>query len=81
LKCVFYLGTLNAWSQWCNRPKMNGGHGKMVLVKADDQQDLDMEWVALIMNARSLGFSKEDVRKVLLCLEESKSDDIQDTAV
>lgn len=53
----------------------------MVLINSNDNQDLDMEWVALIMNARSLGFSKEDVRKVLLCLEESKKDDIQETAV
>nr|MBC9203194.1 anti-repressor SinI family protein [Paenibacillus sp. PL91] len=60
---------------------MNGGHGQMVLINSNDNQDLDMEWVALIMNARSLGFSKEDVRKVLLCLEESKKDDIQETAV
>jgi hypothetical protein len=60
---------------------MNGGHGKMVLINSDDNKDLDMEWVALIMNARSLGFSKEDVRKVLLALEESKKDDIQETAV
>lgn len=60
----------NEWGTW-----------DMVLVKSEDNQDLDMEWVALIMNARSLGFSKEDVRKVLLCLEESKKDDIQETAV
>lgn len=53
----------------------------MVLVNSGDNQDLDIEWVALIMNARSLGFSMEDVRKVLQCLEESKKDDIQDTAV
>lgn len=53
----------------------------MVLVKSEDNQDLDMEWVALIQNARSLGFSKDDVRKVLLCLTESKTNDIQETAV
>lgn len=81
MKCVYYLGTLNAWSQWCNRPKMNGGQVEMVLVKSEDNQDLDMEWVALIQNARSLGFSKDDVRKVLLCLTESKTNDIQETAV
>lgn len=53
----------------------------MVLVKSEDNQDLDMEWVALIKDARSLGFSKDDVRKVLLCLAESKGNDIQDAAV
>ncbi|WP_144023635.1 anti-repressor SinI family protein [Paenibacillus sp. FSL H8-0548] len=60
---------------------MNGGQVEMVLVKSEDNQDLDMEWVALIQNARSLGFSKDDVRKVLLCLTESKTNDIQETAV
>lgn len=54
----------------------------MVLVNSGDYLDLDMEWVTLIMNARSLGLSKEDLRKVLQCLaEESKRDDIQDPAV
>ncbi|WP_144376746.1 anti-repressor SinI family protein [Paenibacillus sp. FSL A5-0031] len=53
----------------------------MVLAKAEDIQELDMEWVTLIMKARSLGFSKDEVRKVLLCLEESKDNDVQVTAV
>jgi DNA-binding transcriptional MerR regulator len=60
---------------------MNGGQLEMVLVKSENNQELDMEWVALIDNARSLGFSKEDVRKVLLCLSESKCNDIQEAAV
>jgi len=53
----------------------------MVLTKAEDIQELDKEWVTLIMKARSLGFSTDDVRKVLHCLEESKGNDIQVTAV
>lgn len=53
----------------------------MILIESENKQDLDDEWVALIMNARTLGFSVEDVRKVLLCLKESSKDEIQDTAV
>ncbi|CAM4113334.1 anti-repressor SinI family protein [Paenibacillus alkaliterrae] len=53
----------------------------MVLVKSEDNQDLDKEWVALIKDARSMGFTKEDVRKVLLCLQESGKDDTKETAV
>lgn len=53
----------------------------MVLINSDDHQDLDLEWVALIMNARTLGFSKEDVQKALLILKESSNDEMQGTAV
>ncbi|RCW42717.1 DNA-binding anti-repressor SinI [Paenibacillus prosopidis] len=52
----------------------------MVLFGSENKQVLDDEWVALIMNARTLGFSVEDVRKVLLCLKESGKDEMQDTA-
>ncbi|WP_327205166.1 anti-repressor SinI family protein [Paenibacillus sp. Soil522] len=58
---------------------MNGGHKIMGLVKSEDNQDLDLEWVALIKSARSMGFTIEDVRKVFLCL--SDKDDTQETAV
>lgn len=51
----------------------------MGLVKSEDNQDLDLEWVALIKSARSMGFTIEDVRKVFLCL--SDKDDTQETAV
>lgn len=40
-----------------------------------EKQELDSEWVALIMNAKTKGFSKEDIRKVLLLLKESSNDD------
>lgn len=53
----------------------------MVLIESENNQGLDDEWVALIMNARTLGFNVEDVRKVLLCLKESSKDEMQDTAV
>lgn len=53
----------------------------MVLINSDDHQDLDLEWVALIMNARTLGYSKEDVQKALLILKESSNDEMQDAAV
>ncbi|WP_224723448.1 anti-repressor SinI family protein [Paenibacillus vietnamensis] len=53
----------------------------MVLVNSEDYQDLDLEWVALMKNARAMGFSKEDVRKVLLCLQESGKPDNRETAV
>ncbi|WP_081417100.1 anti-repressor SinI family protein [Paenibacillus sp. Soil522] len=53
----------------------------MVLAKSENNQDLDMEWVALIMDARTLGLSKEDIRKALLLLKENGKDDMQETAV
>ncbi|WP_424767289.1 anti-repressor SinI family protein [Paenibacillus sp. sgz302251] len=53
----------------------------MVLVGSENNQDLDMDWVALIMSARTLGLSKEDIRKVLLILKESDNDEMQETAV
>jgi hypothetical protein len=53
----------------------------MVLVNSEDNQDLDMEWVALLMSARSKGFSTEDVRKIFLCLQESGKEGIEGTAV
>ncbi|MGO4543315.1 protein sinI [Paenibacillus sp. 2TAB23] len=53
----------------------------MALVKSDHNHDLDMEWVDLIMKARALGYSREDVQKAILVLKESSKDDIQDTAV
>ncbi|WP_138752501.1 protein sinI [Paenibacillus sinopodophylli] len=53
----------------------------MALVKSDHNQDLDMEWTRLIMKARQLGYSKEDVQKALLVLKESSKDDIQEAAV
>ncbi|KRE51251.1 hypothetical protein ASG81_03555 [Paenibacillus sp. Soil522] len=65
------------------QPSQNqsGGHGYMVLAKSENNQDLDMEWVALIMDARTLGLSKEDIRKALLLLKENGKDDMQETAV
>jgi hypothetical protein len=60
---------------------MNGGHGDMVLVESGNNQELDKEWVTLIMNARKQGFSIEDVQKVLFCLKESGKDEIEETAV
>ncbi len=53
----------------------------MGLIKSENTQDLDLEWVALIKSARSMGFTKEDVRKVFLCLQESDKDDTQETSV
>ncbi|MGM0880078.1 MAG: DNA-binding anti-repressor SinI [Bacillota bacterium] len=53
----------------------------MVLVKSDDDQDLDTEWVALIMDARTLGLSKEDILKALHTLKESGKDEIQESAI
>jgi uncharacterized protein (UPF0335 family) len=53
----------------------------MVLVQSEDNQDLDMEWVTLIMSARSMGFDSEDVRKILKVLAESGKDGAADTAV
>lgn len=53
---------------------MNGGLFKMIHTQLENQE-LDSEWVALIMNAKTKGFSKEDIRKVLLLLKESSNDD------
>ncbi|WP_169507538.1 hypothetical protein [Paenibacillus harenae] len=53
----------------------------MVLVQSEDNQDLDMEWVTLIMNARSMGFETEDLRKILKVLAENGNDGAADTAV
>lgn len=81
LKCVYYLGTLNARSQWCNRPLMNGGQGDMTLGQVENIQDLDMEWVELILSARKMGFNTEEIRKALLCIKEESKADMQDKAV
>lgn len=51
------------------------------MVDSTDNHDLDADWVALIMNARSLGFTKEDVRKVLLALKDNGQSEMQETAV
>ncbi|NIK76082.1 hypothetical protein FHS15_001189 [Paenibacillus castaneae] len=54
----------------------------MMLTKLEDNHELDSEWVALIMNARAKGFSKEDIRKVLLCIQESAKGEMEEeTAV
>jgi hypothetical protein len=53
----------------------------MVLINSEDNQELDMEWVALLMSARSKGFSAEDVREIILCLRESSKEGMEDTAV
>jgi hypothetical protein len=69
----FYLGTLNAWSQWCNRPINN--RRKIMELKVVDfakpatQELLDIEWASLIMDARTMGLSVEDIRNTLASLQ------------
>ncbi|MNZ92590.1 Anti-repressor SinI [compost metagenome] len=50
----------------------------MELIKS---QELDMEWVALMMKAKMIGYTKEDVRKALTVLKESNRADREETAV
>jgi len=60
---------------------MNGGQGDMTLLQAENIQELDMEWVELILSARKMGLNTEDIRKALLCLEEEGKSAMQDKAV
>ncbi|MBD2872030.1 hypothetical protein [Paenibacillus arenilitoris] len=53
----------------------------MVLVPSEDHQELDMEWVTLIMRARSMGFNQDEVRKIIKVLAESGKDGMEETAV
>ncbi len=43
----------------------------MVSGKSDGNQQLDMEWVELMKQAKAMGYTKEDVRHGILILQES----------
>jgi DNA-binding transcriptional MerR regulator len=43
----------------------------MVSVKSDEYQQLDMEWVVLMKQAKAMGYTLEDIRHGLLILQES----------
>ncbi|MHA6485262.1 anti-repressor SinI family protein [Paenibacillus sp. strain BS8-2] len=48
---------------------------------SDNQQELDAEWVELMLSARSKGLTTEEVSKVLRILQEQGQSNIKENAV
>ncbi|RIX52621.1 DNA-binding anti-repressor SinI [Paenibacillus nanensis] len=53
----------------------------MIQVISNSQLELDEEWVELMLCARDKGLTVEEVRKVLLILQEEGKTIIQESAV
>ena len=54
----------------------------MTRLFADNNHELDTEWVELITRAKSQGYSTEDVRKIIGIIKETtKLDEVQGSAV
>ncbi|MFD0588416.1 hypothetical protein ACFQZE_10420 [Paenibacillus sp. GCM10027627] len=53
----------------------------MIRFKSDNQQELDAEWVELMLYARAKGLTVEEVSKVLRILQEEGHSFIQESAV
>jgi len=70
MKCVFDLGTLNVWSQWCNRPDMNGGYRTMSAIQYEAFKELDNDWIQLMTQAKELGYTTDEVRGILAVMQE-----------
>ncbi|WP_182914157.1 hypothetical protein [Paenibacillus sp. 1011MAR3C5] len=50
-------------------------------VISDNQQELDAEWVELMLCARAKGLTTDEVSKVLRILQEEGQSNIQESAV
>lgn len=62
-------------------PQWNGGREVMTAIYSDNQQQLDMEWVELILLARTKGLTKDQIRKALSILTEEKRHELEESAI
>ncbi|MCU6710286.1 anti-repressor SinI family protein [Paenibacillus sp. J5C_2022] len=53
----------------------------MTAIYSDNQQQLDKEWVELILLARTKGLTKDQVQKALSILTEEKRNRLEESAV
>jgi len=75
------FGHLKRMESVVQPPQWDGGFEEMSLLNSVQETELDVEWVELILSARSKGFSADEVKKMLAILKEKGQTLMQENAV